>query len=136
MTTLALELLNSAEADAFLWMEADDSSFYNASGIVELEPSEALKREFRHLADWWHSETDAASTDREKTTHEAYRRVVQELGEPAVPFILRDMQLRRGHWFQALRKLTGRNDIGADAAGSISRARDAWIAWGESEGLI
>ena len=52
-----------------------------------------------------------------------------------MPLILRELnEGRDGHWFQALRTLTGENPVAKDF--SYDTCRAAWLAWGRKRGLI
>jgi hypothetical protein len=102
----------------------------SGSGDERADPMAGIR--FWDLADWWHSDTDGMSLDRQSFLHPAYRRIIDELGEAAIPFILEDLEARHGHWFDALRELTGDDTVDLDAQGSIKRARDAWLRWGRT----
>lgn len=88
---------------------------------------------FRRLADQWYDEVGGISTSRGKFTHPAYRKIL-ELGEDAVPFILKELLGDEGHWFQALRILTRENP--AATATNYDEAVQAWLSWGHLRGKI
>ena len=67
--------------------------------------------------------------------HPAYAQIV-ELGEPAIPLILREMQERPFHWFVVLRAITGESPIPPEAAGKYDKMAEAWFAWGRKKGYI
>lgn len=90
---------------------------------------------FADLAEWWHEDRDAKSTDRQKYDHPAYRKILA-MGDAVIPYILADMRDRGGHWFSALRQLSGDPTVDANANGSMKRAREAWLAWGKARGRI
>jgi len=57
------------------------------------------------------------------------------MGPLVVPLILRELnEGRDGHWFQALRILTGENPVAKDS--TYDACRTAWLAWGRNRGLI
>ncbi len=93
-----------------------------------------LAAKFGILADWWHADTDSSSIDRDKYEHEAYQRIL-ELNKPVLRHVLADLRDRGGHWFKALRDLSGDSTIDAKAK-NIEDARNAWLAWGKAGGLI
>lgn len=115
------------------WIEVFDVP-NNGTQQATDDPSVALR--FPDLAEWWHSDTDAMSTDREKFEHVAYQRIIKDLGKPALRFILEDLRDHRGHWFHALRELSGDHSIDAGVQGNMKRARDLWLQWGRSRKLI
>jgi hypothetical protein len=53
---------------------------------------------------------------------------------PALPYILADLAKTARPWLWALSAITG-EDIAEDAADS-EEARDRWLAWGRSRGLL
>jgi len=105
----------------------------SATGDVSDDPIVGIR--FADLAEWWHSDTDGMSLDRERLEHPAYKRIL-DLGKPVLPHVLADLRDRHGHWFHALRHLTGDESVDAVANGSMRRARDAWLRWGKTKKLI
>jgi hypothetical protein len=88
----------------------------------------AQEKEYRALANEWHRETDHHSSTSIIQSHAALQKIVR-MGAPAVPLILRELnEGRDGHWFQALRTLTGENPVAKDS--SYDACRAAWLAWG------
>jgi hypothetical protein len=99
-------------------------------GACSSDPEEA----FRALAGQWRRETMLLSSASKIASHPAYRRII-DMGDAAVPLILRDLkQNGPGHWFVALRKITGENPVKKSIAGDLKRMTEAWLAWGKKEG--
>ena len=96
--------------------------------------SEAL-RFFDSLADQWRNETAHLSSLTKKITHPAYLRIIS-LGPSALPLILNRLQHEPGYWFTALRALSGQDPVMPAEQGNFRAARDAWLRWGRSRGLI
>ena len=90
---------------------------------------------FRALADWWHIDTDAMSSDRHKFQHDAYQRIIDEIGTAAVPYMLEDLEQSGAHWYAALQQLTN-EDFNTAARGDLKRARKAWLTWGKTNRLL
>ena len=90
---------------------------------------------FRDSADVWLEETSAYSSVTDISMHHAYQRIIG-LGEPAVPLILREMQSEPGHWFWALRSITGCDPVPEEHRGDIASMSADWIRWGQSKGYI
>lgn len=65
----------------------------------------------------------------------AYRAIVN-LGWDVVPFLLKDIQSKRGFWFPALAEITGIRPFDKSDAGNPRRMAQAWIAWGQKKGLV
>lgn len=97
-----------------------------------LEDSE-LEQTFRRLADEWRNETIMYSLVLQKTAHPAYLRII-EMGEKAVPLILREIQERGGYWFVALSAISGEDPVrpGSD----YEQAVQAWLRWGKDKGYV
>ena len=95
--------------------------------------AESLRDEFQHLSDQWSRETQHVSQISKKVAHPAYFRIMG-MGESVVPLLLEALRDRPAHWFAALRATA--NIDPAPAGASPSAARDAWLKWGESQGLI
>ena len=107
-----------------------------SSGTAVTREDTVVREKFAILADWWHADTDALSSDRAAYQHPAYRRIVTELGSAAIAPMLEDLRDRGGHWFDALTELTGDRTVESRAGGSMRRARDAWLSWGRQNGQI
>ncbi len=103
-----------------------------ADGAAHLDAVQ--EKEFQALANEWHRETDHHSSTSIIQSHAALQKIIR-MGAAAVPLILRELnEGRDGHWFQALRTLTGENPVARDS--SYEACRAAWLAWGRKRGLI
>jgi hypothetical protein len=90
---------------------------------------------FRALAERWRQETGMLSSISKKVQHPAYQDIIA-LGEPVVPLILRELQARPGHWFQALATITQQTPVPAHDRADPEKSREAWLNWGKERGLI
>lgn len=93
------------------------------------------KEAFRALADQWRAETGHLSSPLRKLTHPAYLKIVA-MGYAAVPLILHDLQAHQGHWFEALRTITGHSPVPVGTRMSPAQLRSAWLAWGKESGHL
>ena len=84
---------------------------------------------FRRLADEWRRETAALSSLHRKVMHPAYQRIIG-MGPRAIPLILRELQMTRGHWLWALNAITSVDPTSPGA--SFSEAVNAWLEWGRA----
>lgn len=100
--------------------------------IPQLE-TERLRTEFASLAEQWRRETQHLSLISKKVVHPAYLRIIG-MGKPVITLLLEELRDRPSHWFVAL-KFTANVDPVPHGA-NPSRARDAWLEWGQSEGLL
>lgn len=93
----------------------------------------ALREEFAGLANQWRSETQHLSLVSKKIAHPAYLRIIG-MGKPVIPLLLEELRDRPAHWFVALKSTANVDPVPGGA--NPSQARDAWLAWGRSEGLL
>ena len=111
---------------------SDLATVLDAAGVRQ--QTERLRAEFETLARQWKDETAGDSTGRAILLHPAHQRIVG-MGRPALPLILEDMRQRGGHWFAALRAITGEDPVAAEDAGRVRKMQSAWIEWGRRNGL-
>ncbi|MDE3259212.1 MAG: DEAD/DEAH box helicase family protein [Gemmatimonadota bacterium] len=98
---------------------------------VDIEPAD--RDRFTELADLWENETVFLSNPDRITEHRAHREIVS-MGESAVPLILQRMQAQGGHWFYALRAITGANPVKPDDRGKVAVMQESWLEWGKANG--
>ena len=67
--------------------------------------------------------------------HETYQAIIA-IGRPAVPLILRELDREPGHWFVALREITGLMVDAIAPPGNVRAMARAWTAWGYRNGLL
>ena len=104
----------------------------NAQDINRSEPSHAER--FDELADRWERETVLLSNSSRAARHPAHREIVG-MGEKAVPLILERMQSHGGHWFKALRDITGTDPVNSEDRGNIAAMQASWLDWGKGNGF-
>ncbi len=92
-----------------------------------------LEQHFMALAEQWRRETGPYSSMSRKINHPAYRKIIA-MGEPAIPFILRELRERPAHWFTALRAIA--KSPPANEGSDLGRATAAWLRWGEERGYL
>jgi hypothetical protein len=49
---------------------------------------------------------------------------------------LQELERRSGHWFLALRSITGDDPVRGEDSGNFERMRESWLIWGRERGLI
>ena len=99
------------------------------SSLLNVVQEHILRFQFDAMASEWKSQTAHFSSGRRKVRHPAYRSIVG-LGPPVVPLILDDLFATGGHWFPALREITGVNPASAVPSGNINKVKEAWFRWG------
>lgn len=65
--------------------------------------------------------------------HPAYQQIIG-MGRTAIPYILEELAERGGHWFWALRAITGENPVDGSDQGDVEKMKLAWLQWGVREG--
>ena len=84
---------------------------------------------FHFLNEEWENDTAFFSSITEIAMHTAYQQIIG-MGPIAIPFILLEMQKRPGHWFWALKSITGEDPVPPESRGIINEMAKAWINWG------
>lgn len=84
---------------------------------------------FHNLKEEWENDTAFFSSITEIAMHTAYQQIIG-MGPIAIPFILIEMQKRSGHWFWALKSITGEDPVPPESRGIINEMAKAWINWG------
>ena len=101
----------------------------------EIDSEPADRERFIELADQWEIETVLLSRTDLMIKHPAHQKIIS-MGEPVVPLILQRMQAQVGHWFYALREITGANPVKPDDRGKVSIMQASWLQWGKANGQI
>jgi hypothetical protein len=95
--------------------------------------AEKLRAEFTALAAQWRNETKFLSSSDDKIMHSAYQSIIA-MGAAAVPLVLEELEVRRGHWFWALHFMAKADPVLEGA--NIDQAREAWLKWGRENGYL
>ena len=85
--------------------ELPEGANVEVSIALDIANSQVQER-FARLASQWHAETAHLSSTSQMAMHPAYQEIIG-MGWAAVPLILADLMQNRGHWFWALRAITG-----------------------------
>lgn len=96
-------------------------------------PDCLIEVEFSKLSEQWKQETGGQSSVSTIVSHPAYQRIT-EMGDQAIPLILKDLQEGATHWFHALAILTEANPVAPENQGRIQAMREAWLEWGTQNG--
>ena len=95
--------------------------------------AESLRAEFTPLAEQWRRDSQHLSLISKKVMHPAYFRIMG-MGEAVVPLLLEELRDRPSHWFLALKSTANVDPV--PPGGNPASAREAWLQWGRTEGLI
>lgn len=102
---------------------------------ILMAPPGRLASTFRSLADQWRAETQFLSSTTEIAMHSAYQRIIG-LGPQVIPLILGQLAKEPGHWFWALKALTGADPVAPADRGHLPAMTAAWLQWGRENGWI
>ena len=94
--------------------------------------TEELQATFNELAEKWEKETGFISNG-SRFEHPAYKQII-DMGEQAVPLILRRMEQTGCHWFVALQLITGADPVPRELWGKIMEIEKIWLQWGREQG--
>lgn len=107
--------------------------------IVEVPKVKATSSDtaktFQELATQWYKDTLRLSSHLDVILHPAYQQIMGNLGEKAIPFILRELQDFPAEWFWALEHITRQNPVGKEVTKPSEMAK-IWIAWGKDNGYL
>ena len=106
--------------------------------LVQLRDEISLRKidpqlAFEELASEWKEQVGGFSFVAEKTNHPAYQKII-EMGQVVVPFLLRELEQRPTHWFEALKAITGANPVQPEQRGRTKQMAQAWLQWGREQG--
>ncbi len=90
---------------------------------------------FQELKLVWESDTAINSSITEIAMHPAYQQIIG-MGRSAIPLILEEMNEKPGHWFWALKSITGEDPVLPEQRGRIKEMTKAWLSWGKEQGYI
>ena len=90
---------------------------------------------FNTLKAEWESETAHLSSVTEISIHPAYQQIIG-MGTIALPFILDELKRNPGHWFWALKAITGEDPVPPTERGKIKKMAESWLKWGKEQGYI
>lgn len=91
------------------------------------------EEKFNALAAKWDSETGHMSSIGDMALNSAYQRIIG-MGVAAVPFLLREMELRPNHWHWALNAITEQNPVPEEHYGRLDLIAKDWVKWGREQG--
>ncbi len=92
-----------------------------------------IVQKFEALASQWQAEVGGISFVAEKSRHPAYQEIIN-MGSVVIPFILRELEKKPSHWFEALRAITGANPIQPEQRGRTKQMAQSWLQWGKEHG--
>jgi len=113
----------------YIWRERTASG----ANVKPSSEADSLRSEFADLAEQWRRDTQHLSHISKKVAHPAYLRIIG-MGEAVVPLLLEALRDRPAYWFAALKSTANVDPVPVGA--NPSEAREAWLTWGTTKGLI
>src|SRR5271169_6423726 len=98
-----------------------------------MDISDSITVSFRQHVARWKAERGPRSTAKSMTKQADYQAII-DLGEPAIPLILDELERETDHWFVALRAITGENPVRPEDQGDLKKMAESWIDWGHRNG--
>lgn len=90
---------------------------------------------FLTLKAQWEADTAMLSSATEIAMHPAYQQIIG-MGETAVRLILVEMKKKPGHWFWALKSITGEDPVLPKQRGRVKEMTQAWLRWGREKNYL
>jgi hypothetical protein len=94
-----------------------------------------LRGRFEQLRDEWKAQSRYLSNTAQIAMLWPYQQIIG-MGPAAIPLILTELRRETDHWFWALEAISGVNPVPREALGKVEQMAQAWIHWGQQEGLI
>lgn len=91
--------------------------------------TEVITVKFERLANQWSDETEFVSSSTALVLNGAYQQIIG-MGPVVLPLILKRLETQGGHWFWALKHISGEDPVPAQAVGNYERMREVWLNWG------
>ncbi|MBS1872206.1 MAG: hypothetical protein JSU00_03260 [Acidobacteria bacterium] len=102
--------------------------------VERVPPVDSTQELFSRLARTWLEDTSKQSSVTEMVLHPCYQRIIG-MGPDALPYIFRDLERKPGHWFWALKAITGVNPVAPENTGRIKFMAQDWLNWARSQGI-
>jgi len=100
--------------------------------VSRLRNSAASK--FYNFKEEWEAETGYLSSITEIAMNPAYQQIIG-MGQVALPYILSELKAKSGHWFWALKSITGEDPVLPEQRGRMNQMAEAWLRWARQEGI-
>ena len=90
---------------------------------------------FHRLKEKWEAETAFLSSVSDIAMHPAYQQIIG-MGAASIPLILREMSIKQGQWFWALKSITNEDPVKPEHRGIVAEMSRDWLQWGKDRGYI
>lgn len=96
---------------------------------------QTIFEKFQALVKEWKHDTVFMSSTTSMILHNAYQEIIG-MGPRVIPLILRELEITPGHWFAALKALTGVDPVPPSERGRVKAMADAWLNWARDHGYV
>ena len=90
---------------------------------------------FHRLKEKWEAETAFLSSVSDIVMHPAYQQIIG-MGPVSIPLILREMSIKQGQWFWALKSIANEDPVKPEHRGIVAEMSRVWLQWGKERGYI
>ncbi len=94
-----------------------------------------VSERFRRLASEWKAQSRFLSNTAQMAMLRPYQQIIG-MGPAVVPLILEELRREPDQWFWALESITEQNPVPAEAMGKVRLMAEAWVAWGQQQGVL
>jgi len=137
---LADEIINIAEDDSTIGPDSklvkryvEDAATHFFKPLTRQWANPPIR--FFNLKSQWDQETAMLSSVTEIAMHSSYQQIIG-MGPSVIPLILNEMTIKPGHWFWALKSVTGEDPVQSKYRGRIKEMTKAWIQWGKEQNYL
>ncbi len=95
----------------------------------------SVSERFHRLAAEWKEQSRFLSNSAQMAMLRPYQRIIG-MGTPVVPLILEELRREPDQWFWALESITEQNPVPPEAMGKVRLMAQAWVQWGEQQGIL
>jgi len=103
--------------------------------LCVVETTESLPQKFNRLLAEWQEESIVMSSITEMVMLPSYQAIIG-MGPAGVRLILNELKHDPDYFFWALEAITGDNPVLPEDEGNLERMTNAWIKWGQENGII
>lgn len=94
-----------------------------------------MESEFIKHRDIWSEATQFHSSAISICMHPSYQRIIG-MGKPVLPLIFKELAKSNGHWYWALKAITGEDPVKPKHSGRMIVMRHEWLKWGRVNGYL
>ncbi|NGM81719.1 hypothetical protein G5B47_04755 [Paenibacillus sp. 7124] len=95
----------------------------------------SVQLKFLDLKNEWLKDIEFCSSIDDIINHKAYQNIIS-MGFKAVPLILRELEKNPGHWFYALKIITGEDPVKKTDVGRVKKMAESWLEWGRERRVL